>query len=435
MKLFDFIEEVKPGREKPISKGIVDFSTDLFGSAREVASGTVNTVSDLADGVKKLSEGDLDSALKIANNGVKDLVKGTVGMVESGMALTNSAVETITTGKLIENVKIAGEKTTSKDIVDFATDVFGSAKEAASGAVNTVSDLADGLNRLSKEDFDCALNSANNRVQDLVKGTVGIVESGVALTNSAVETITTRNRFECVKPEGAETTLEDIAGFVTDVVIGSATGVVSGAVNTVGDVANGVNKLSEGDFSGAFTIASNRVQNMVKGSIGIVESGVSLTSSAAESITTGKTFITPENKANLTKLCTVGIYTTIGSGMFLDDTPTGSICPGGDVCNLPGIENGVFHGDSADLNSLIQAGEIDGTEHVSAPIRSDMARSEFLDSHGITDTDGWEVHHVVPISEGGLDEPGNMVLIKPEDHDEITREHAGFYGWHKKSEE
>ena len=29
------------------------------------------------------------------------------------------------------------------------------------------------------------------------------------------------------------------------------------------------------------------------------------------------------------------------------------------------------------------------------------------------------------------DDPGNMILIDPKDHDEITKSHAEFYEWHK----
>lgn len=333
----------------------------------------------------------------------------------------------------IEEVKPDGEKTTKKDLTDFVTDVFGSATSVVSSAANTVRDLADKANKLSEEDFSGVINSANNRVQNIVKETKGLVESGVALTNAVTESITRRKSIEEVKPEGEKTTSGDIVSFATDVVVDSATGVVSGAVNTISDIADGVSKLSEGDFGGAFNIASNRVQNMVKGTIGIVESGVALTSSAAESITTGETFITPENKAHLTNLCRTSIYAGIGSVMLIDDAPTGSMCPGDDACSLPGVENGVFVGESGDLNTLIKAGEQEGTEHISSVIRSDLARTEFLNSHGITDTDGWEVHHIVPISEGGPDDSHNMVLISPEDHDQITKDQAEFYGWHKKS--
>ncbi len=329
----------------------------------------------------------------------------------------------------IEEVKRDGEKTTTKDLADFVTDVFGSATTVVSGAANTVRDLADNVKKLSEEDFSGVINSANDRVQNMVKGTKEVVESGLALTNAVTESITRRKSIE----GGEKATSEDIVSFAKDVVVDSATGVVSGAVNTISDIAGGVSKLSEGDFGGAFNIANNRVQNMVKGTIGIVESGVALTSSAAESITTGETFITPENKAHLTNLCRTGIYAAIGSAMLIDDDPTGTTCPGNDACLLPGVENGVFVGDSEDLNSLIKAGEQEGTEHISSVDRSDSARTDFLNSHGIVDTDGWDVHHIVPVSEGGPDDSHNMVLISPEDHDQITKDQAEFYGWHKKS--
>ena len=43
--------------------------------------------------------------------------------------------------------------------------------------------------------------------------------------------------------------------------------------------------------------------------------------------------------------------------------------------------------------------------------------------------EGYEVHHVVPLSEGGADTPDNMILVSEADHAAITSAHAGFYGW------
>ena len=40
------------------------------------------------------------------------------------------------------------------------------------------------------------------------------------------------------------------------------------------------------------------------------------------------------------------------------------------------------------------------------------------------------MHHVKPVSMGGMDVPENMVLIDPEDHQTITNAHAEYYGWH-----
>ncbi len=214
----------------------------------------------------------------------------------------------------------------------------------------------------------------------------------------------------------------------------SVSGAIQGGINTISDVVDGVEKLASSDYKGAVNVTSKRLQNMVIGTVTMVESGVKLTGAVADSVVSGKTFITEENKAHLTNLCTAGIYATIGSSLISDDNadvPSGDFCPQGDACSISGVENGVFNGDSGDLNGLIKAGELDGTEHISDVERSDAARAEFLNLHGISDTEGWEVHHVVPLSEGGADDPSNMVLIDPDEHDKITKAHAEFYEWHK----
>ena len=240
--------------------------------------------------------------------------------------------------------------------------------------------------------------------------------------------------MEDVTSDSDETSQEDVFNFLKDVVIDSASGAFKGAVNTVSDVVDGVGKLASGDYKGAVDVTARRLQNMVTGTVTMVESGVKLTGAVADSAVSGKTFITEENKAHLTNICTAGIYATIGSSLISDDSadvPSADSCPQGDACSISGVENGVFNGDSWDLQELIKAGEVDGTEHISDVDRSDAARAEFLNLHGISDTEGWEVHHVVPISEGGADDPSNMVLIDPEEHDEITKAHAEFYEWHK----
>lgn len=236
--------------------------------------------------------------------------------------------------------------------------------------------------------------------------------------------ITTKNK---------RTSRTQIANFISDIAIDSVSGAITGALNTVSDFADGVTKLSKGDLNGALDITINRFENMVKGAVKIVDSSINIAEAATDSITSGKNFITEENKENLTNICTACIYTFVGTSIVQDLSPSGDLCPGSDSCVLPGVENGVFTGDTDDLEKLIQAGEIEDTEHVSNIERSEVAKTEFLNAHGITDTNGLEIHHVVPLSEGGADNPDNMVLIDPECHDEITKEHSEFYDWLKKS--
>lgn len=105
------------------------------------------------------------------------------------------------------------------------------------------------------------------------------------------------------------------------------------------------------------------------------------------------------------------------------------------ACNeLDGVENGVFVGDEDDLAELAEAGEIDDTDHLGSEdiVRNIAARNEYLSSIGFDDLpEGWEVHHIIPLSEGGIDDPSNMVLLEKEDHAAVTAQHRNFYGWNK----
>ena len=102
-----------------------------------------------------------------------------------------------------------------------------------------------------------------------------------------------------------------------------------------------------------------------------------------------------------------------------------------DVNEFSGVENGMLS-DPSQLNELIAAGEVQGAIHVSAEdeVRSETAIKNFLHEHGYTDVPaGYEIHHIVPLSEGGADDPHNMVLLTEEQHDAITTAHRQYYGW------
>ncbi len=96
------------------------------------------------------------------------------------------------------------------------------------------------------------------------------------------------------------------------------------------------------------------------------------------------------------------------------------------------IEKGMLVSNDYNLEELIEKGEIEGTTHIDSDDYSrDLgARDAFLQAHGYNGVpEGYEVHHIVPLCEGGLDSPSNMVLVSIEDHDKITAAHAQFYGW------
>lgn len=101
--------------------------------------------------------------------------------------------------------------------------------------------------------------------------------------------------------------------------------------------------------------------------------------------------------------------------------------------DLAGVENGVFVGDEDDLEELAEEGEIDGTDHIASDdiVRNIAARNEFLALNGYDSIpEGYEVHHIVPLSEGGADTPDNMVLLSEEEHAQVTAMHNQFYDWH-----
>lgn len=103
------------------------------------------------------------------------------------------------------------------------------------------------------------------------------------------------------------------------------------------------------------------------------------------------------------------------------------------ACNsFDGVEGGVFDGSDEELNELSEAGMIEGSEHIDSEdiVRDPSVRAEFLASCGFESLpEGYEVHHIIPLSEGGTDDPSNMVLLTKEEHDAITAAHRNFYDW------
>ncbi len=106
------------------------------------------------------------------------------------------------------------------------------------------------------------------------------------------------------------------------------------------------------------------------------------------------------------------------------------------VDQLDGVENGMLVDNSPEnLEQIIELGELDTDmprSHIPAELehRNMGMRSVFLEMHGYGQTpDGYEVHHIIPLSEGGADTPDNMVLLSEEDHQRVTAAHRGYYGW------
>ena len=227
---------------------------------------------------------------------------------------------------------------------------------------------------------------------------------------------------------------------VTKIGVKAGVNVTKGAINTISDVADTSSALLKGDTQRAGEIIERRIENTVKGVCCSVESAVIVLDRAIEcaSSDSKKNFLDKDTEKHLVRLASLATVGTV-AGSLIDDSDfdTGDAHDYGDGLisdtNLSGIDNGVFVGDSSDLNNLIQAGQIEGTDHLdSEDYERDLsARNEFLAAHGFDSIpEGYEVHHIVPLCEGGADSPENMVLIKTEEHDLITSAHARFYNWH-----
>lgn len=231
------------------------------------------------------------------------------------------------------------------------------------------------------------------------------------------------------------------------VAVGVGENLVTGAVAAISDAGNVVNRLAHKDLEGSLEIVGQRVERTIQGVCTVVDDTVQLLSDLAES---REDFFQQGNIQRITRIATMGTVTVLGV-QFIDDSPnidannldwndaySGS--PSDDqlaaTLGLPtdAVENGVFVGNASDLTILTHAGEIPDTTHVDASDvdRSLAVRNQFLADHGYTSVlDGFEVHHIIPISEGGSDSTNNMILIDEEQHDQVTDAHREFYGWNR----
>lgn len=108
---------------------------------------------------------------------------------------------------------------------------------------------------------------------------------------------------------------------------------------------------------GTLSIVQNRAENIVKGAVGVVESGASIVEAGYQTVVNNEDFLTHENQIHLTRLCQMGIYSVTVDAIMGDTVPDSDNCQlQGDACNLPEVENGVFNGDAQDLQLLTEQG-------------------------------------------------------------------------------
>lgn len=111
----------------------------------------------------------------------------------------------------------------------------------------------------------------------------------------------------------------------------------------------------------------------------------------------------------------------------------GGIMPEVPVNSLPGVSQGMLVNPGA-LPDLAAMGEIGGTHHVPADdiVRSESAKEDFLQENGYDSLPkGYEIHHIIPLSEGGADNPDNMILLRADQHAQVTDAHSLYYGWER----
>ena len=116
-------------------------------------------------------------------------------------------------------------------------------------------------------------------------------------------------------------------------------------------------------------------------------------------------------------------YTVAAHGGLMPDI--------GSANELVGVKNGMLV-NATSLDSIIAMGEVQGAHHIDSAheTRSEAVRDEFLHLNGYTSIPaGYEVHHIVPLSEGGADDVHNMILLRDDEHAAVTAAHKQYYGW------
>ena len=109
------------------------------------------------------------------------------------------------------------------------------------------------------------------------------------------------------------------------------------------------------------------------------------------------------------------------------DTGHGFVPPV-DPDTVPGVIQGVATEDA--IPYISKLGEVDNSVHITDVTRSQGVINAFLAEHGFSKVpNGYEVHHIIPLSENGADHPDNLIIIAEELHQRITNQHARFYNW------
>ena len=232
-----------------------------------------------------------------------------------------------------------------------------------------------------------------------------------------------------------------------------ASSAVRGTVGALQTASQALDKASRKDWDGLEQLAEDKFEQVCRAVDAKLQMAGELTDEAAACLENkSRPFLTKQNARRIAGVLSIGGI--VAGGLTAADLLDGDIdldvdtdhglagddgIYDGPVTYARGgmsltVDNGMFDGDGDDLETLTAMGEVEGTDHIDSEdyVRDMAARDSFLRSHGYDSVpEGYEVHHIVPLSEGGADDPDNMILVSEEDHESITAAHARFYGWRR----
>ncbi len=216
------------------------------------------------------------------------------------------------------------------------------------------------------------------------------------------------------------------AVFTAKVGINATGRTVKGVKNTVNTVTTVAKDIRKGDYDQALEHAGEHLERSLYGIGSSIENSVRLLDAAAKAKSADEFFSSSHNVKLASSAAMLAVGSAIAVNALSDDDDAAAVDG-----PIPGMdENGMFTGDEDDLQELIAAGEVPDSEHVDNVERDLSARGKFLAAHGWDSVpEGYEVHHIQPLSEGGSDTPDNMILVSKEDHDIITAAHRRYYHW------
>lgn len=225
------------------------------------------------------------------------------------------------------------------------------------------------------------------------------------------------------------------------IALGTVRGTFGAVKNMVGTARDLYDAARDRDVERACNVVAERAVRGVKGVCSFTGASARLIGNMAEKHNAGQEVFDDDTVEQLIKVgACVGTIVVMGETaglLFGDDHDVriseAGLLPETPVDDIDGVENGVLI-DHDGLDDIIREGNLTGTEHLEAGeyVRNIGVRDAFLHSHGFSEVpEGYDVHHIVPLCEGGADSPDNMVLVSKFDHAQATAAQAAHYGWHR----